>query len=299
MGPPTIIVWLALAAAAGPDAGAKPADAGAKAAGAKATAPKPATTKAAGAKPAAAKPAAAKPAAAKPAAAKPAAKSAGASPASPPPGAGQPAPAAAAPAAPGGQLPLADVVARMQRQYETAIDFHARFDQKYTSAATGRERALAGELFIKKPGRMRWNYQTPTPQMYLATGQTFWLYEPEEKQVYKQDLKSSQLPAAVSFLMGKGKLADEFDLSFAKELPHGDPKAYRLALKPKKAQSTYRAIYFIVNPTTFLVDQSILINAEGDLNAITFSDVKINTKVPEDLFKWSPPPNVRVIEAGK
>jgi outer membrane lipoprotein-sorting protein len=43
----------------------------------------------------------------------------------------------------------------------------------------------------------------------------------------------------------------------------------------------------------------VLINAEGDLNAITFSDVKINTKVKDDLFKWSPPAGVRVIEGGK
>jgi outer membrane lipoprotein carrier protein len=272
-------------AAAGPDAGAKPT-----------LAPQSAVTKPVPAKPAA-KPAASKPTPGKsaeggkpPASAK--GKAADARPAE-----AKPAPGAAPPG--GGAVPLAEVVGRMQKQYESATDFRARFTQKYTSAATGRERALGGELLIKKPGRMRWNYETPTPQMYLANGQTFWLYEPEEKQAYKQDLKTSQLPAAVSFLMGRGKLGDEFDIAFAKELPGGDPKAYRLALTPKKAQSTYRAIYFIVNPTTFLVDQSILINAEGDVNAITFSDVKINTKLGEDLFKWAPPAGVRVIDANK
>jgi outer membrane lipoprotein carrier protein len=261
----SFVLWLALAAA-GPDAGAQPA-----------------------ARPAAARPTSATPAKHPPATTKPGKKAEAAKPATEAKPAG---------AATGGALPLAEVVTRMQKQYEGASDFRARFSQKYTSAATGRERTLAGELFIKKPGRMRWNYETPTPQMYLANGQTFWLYEPEEKQAYKQDLKSSQLPAAVSFLMGRGKLGDEFDISFAKEVPGGDPKAYRLALKPKKAQSTYRAIYFIVNPTTFFVDQSILINAEGDLNAITFSDVKTNTKLGDDLFKWAPPPDVRVIDAN-
>ena len=61
---------------------------------------------------------------------------------------------------------------------------------------------------MKKPGRMRWNYQKPDPKMYLADGDTLWLYEPEDKQAFKQDLKASQLPAALAFLTGKGKLTD-------------------------------------------------------------------------------------------
>jgi outer membrane lipoprotein carrier protein len=202
-------------------------------------------------------------------------------------------------AAPGGALPLAEVVARMQKKYDSAKDFRAKFTQKYTSTASGREKQFTGSLLVKKPGRMRWDYEKPDKQMYLATGQTLWFYEPEEKQAYKQDLKSSQLPAAVSFLMGHGKLSDEFEIAFAKELPHPDTKAYRLALTPKKPQSTYRAIYFLVDPATFLVSESILINAEGDVNSIAFTDVQMNTGVADDLFKWSPPAGVRVIEGGK
>ena len=68
---------------------------------------------------------------------------------------------------------------------------------------------------------MRLNYQSPEPSMYLSNGSTFWVYEPEAKQVFRSDLKSSQLPAAVAFLMGKGKLTDEFEASRAENLPYG------------------------------------------------------------------------------
>jgi outer membrane lipoprotein carrier protein len=211
--------------------------------------------------------------------------------------------AAAAPAAqsPAASRPeaLPQVIQRLQKRYESASDYRARFTQKYTYAATGRERTSTGELLVKKPGRMRWNYEAPEPQMYLASEGTLWVYEPEAKQAFRQDLKTSQLPAAVSFLMGKGKLSDEFDISLAKELPYGEPTDHRLALKPKQAQSTFKAIYLVVDPKTYLVRQSVLINTQGDINAIAFSEVKINTKLADSLFKWTEPPGVRVIDSAK
>jgi outer membrane lipoprotein carrier protein len=222
--------------------------------------------------------------------------------------------AAAAPAAPKpavakpapGSLPIPEVVKKMQERYEKATDYQAKFTQKYTTAATGRQRSSTGEVFIKKPGRMRWNYQAPEPQMYLGNGSTLWVYEPEAKQAFKQDLKSSQLPAALSFLMGKGKLTDEFEVVTANELPYGQAGEYKLSLKPKKktataagASSPYKAIYFVVDPVTFLVNQSVLINAQGDINAFAFTDAKVDSKLPDATFKWTPPPGTRVVEGGK
>ena len=197
-----------------------------------------------------------------------------------------------------GVLPVDKLVTRLQERYDSAADFRARFTQQYTYAATGRERTSTGEVLIKKPGRMRWNYEKPEPSLWLATGSVFVMYEPEAKQAFKQDLKASQLPAAVAFLMGKGKLSDEFDVSVAKELPYGNPDDYRLSLKPKKTQSTYRSIYFVVDPHSYLVRQSVLINAQGDINAISFSDMKLNTKIPDDTFRWTAPPGTREIDGA-
>jgi outer membrane lipoprotein carrier protein len=204
-------------------------------------------------------------------------------------------PKAAAPAA---SSAVDKLVAKMQERYDSAGDYRARFTQQYTYAATGRERTSTGEILIKKPGRMRWNYEKPEPSLWLANGSVFVMYEPEAKQAFKQDLKASQLPAAVAFLMGKGKLTDEFEVSVAKELPYGNPDDHRLSLKPKRSQSTYRSIYFVVDPHTYLVRQSVLINAQGDINAITFSDVRLNTKIPDDTFRWTAPPGTREIDGA-
>lgn len=203
--------------------------------------------------------------------------------------------AATAPA----RLDAAAVVDRVQKRYDGADDFRARFNQTLTNAAFKRKTSSTGEVLLKKPGRMRWNYQTPDPKMYLADGDMLWLYEPEDKQAFKQDLKSSQLPAALAFLTGKGKLATEFDIAFAKDPRLGSPGDYVLALSPKQPQSTIKGILFVVDPTTFQVRESMITDAQGNTNDLLFSEIKINSKIGDGTFRWTPPAGTRVIDAAK
>jgi outer membrane lipoprotein carrier protein len=204
-----------------------------------------------------------------------------------------PAPEAAA------RLPLSAVVEKMQKNYDQAKDFKAHFSQKYTNIAFNRTKVSSGEVTVKKGGRMRWDYDKPDPQMFVSDGRLLWLYEPNDKQAFKQDLKQSQLPEALAFLLGKGKLADAFEITAANDIKYGSPTDYRLSLKPKQAQATYKSIYFVVDPKTFYVTESVLVNTQGDVNDITFSDLKVNTKVPDSLFTFKPPADARVIDTGK
>src|SRR5664279_5758479 len=73
---------------------------------------------------------------------------------------------AAGPAAPGAaragaRLELRAVVERVQKRYDGAADFRAHFSQTLTNPTFKRKTSSAGEVLLKKPGRMRWNYQTP------------------------------------------------------------------------------------------------------------------------------------------
>jgi outer membrane lipoprotein carrier protein len=210
-----------------------------------------------------------------------------------------PPPARAVTPAAAPRLELAAVIERMQKRYDQARSFRASFSQKYSRAVVGRMTVSTGEVAFKKPGRMRWDYRKPEPRMFLSTGQFLWLYEPEEKQAFKQDLKSSQLPAALAFLMGKGKITDEFEVSFSSDMRYGGADDYRLQLGPRQPQSTYKTIIFVVDGKEFTVRESVLVDQQGNVNHFTFSELKINDKIPDALFKWTPPDGVRVIDTGK
>ena len=55
----------------------------------------------------------------------------------------------------------------------------------------------------------------------------------------------------------------------------------------------------MVDPATFLVKESVLINAQGDINAFAFNDARVDSKIPDEVFKWTPPAGVRVVEGAK
>ena len=203
------------------------------------------------------------------------------------------------PAAPGPRLDVKAVVAEVQKRYDGAADFRARFTQTLTSAAMNRKTNSAGEVMFKKPGRMRWDYEKPDKSSYVTDGGVLWLYEPDDKQAFKQDLKGSQLPAALSFLTGKGKLATEFDVVFAGKTSYGTPTDYVLSLSPKTPQATVKSILFIVDPRTFDVRESVITDAQGNTNDLLFSDIRTNTRLPDNLFHFTPPAGVRVIDTGK
>ena len=197
------------------------------------------------------------------------------------------------------RLELPAVVARVQSRYDQAKDFQARFTQKYSRSVVGRVSVSAGQVHFKKPGRMRWDYDKPEARMFLSNGQLLWLYEPEEKQAFKQDLKTSQLPAALAFLMGKGRIADEFEVAWSIDTRFGRPGDYGLSLRPKQPQSTYKSIVFVVDASDFSVRESVLVDQQGNANHFVFSELKINAKVSDEVFRWSPPAGVRVIDTGK
>src|SRR5258708_13898868 len=212
--------------------------------------------------------------------------------------------AAVSPAASAPRMDVKAVVERVQKRYDSAADFRARFTQTLTNTTFNRKTTSTGEVLLKKPGRMRWDYQTPDVKMYLGDGDRLWLYEPEAKQAFKQDLKPSQLPAALAFLTGKGKLSTEFDISFADQpaaarASAAGPHDYLLALRPKQARAQLASLLFVVDAESFHVRESVLVDGQGNTNDMVFSDVKVNSGVPDATFRWSPPAGVRVIDTAK
>ena len=208
-------------------------------------------------------------------------------------------PAPATPAAAPSRLAVDAVVERVQKRYDSASDFRARFTQTLTSTAMGRKTNSAGGVMFKKPGRMRWDYDKPEKATYVSDGGVLWLYEPEDQQAFKQELKASQLPAALAFLTGKGKLASEFDITAVAKSAYGTPGDYLLSLSPKVAEPQVKTILFVVDPKTYDVRESVITDGQGNLNDLTFADIKTNSHLPESEFHFSPPPGVRVIDTAK
>ena len=117
---------------------------------------------------------------------------------------------------------------RIEERQEATPDLVARFTQTYRSGALGRTLVERGEVKVKRPGRMLWEYKTPEKKTFVSDGQKFYFYVPADKQVIVRDQDTARgLPALL--LSGKGAVLGEFVAS----LETGPPGRSRLKLVPR------------------------------------------------------------------
>ena len=85
---------------------------------------------------------------------------------------------------PSSALPNVHAVAQaVDEHYNHLQSLQAEFSEIYQGS--GMERTESGTLWLKKPGKMRWEYRSPEEKLFVGDGKDAWLYFPEEKQVRK------------------------------------------------------------------------------------------------------------------
>lgn len=200
-----------------------------------------------------------------------------------------PAPASAQDA----KLSAEQVAERIQTFYATAKDYQARFKQTYTDMAAGKESTSQGKVFFKKPGKMRWDYTDTKFQgmqkILVSDGTAFTIYEKEFDQYYRQCLRDSSLPTALSFLMGTGDLLKDFNV----KLKGSTAASHTLELVPKKSEGQYKKLLFIVNASDFSVISTTVYDPYGNKNVIEFISPAVNKSLPDAGFNFTIPEGVR------
>jgi len=192
---------------------------------------------------------------------------------------------AAAPAGQPAPPSAADLARKVQGYYERTKDLEARFTQTYTYAGFGRRQVSSGTLRVKKPGMMRWDYEKPAPKAIAVKGSRLVQFEPEENQAYVDEkFDASAMSAAVTFLLGKGDLVREFDLSL--------DGAGALVLRPKEPDPRVESIALTVGDDG-QVTATRVVDGSGNQNELQFSDVQRNPGLSEAAFDVKLPKGVR------
>jgi len=199
-------------------------------------------------------------------------------------------PASAKEAAEGRKIAL-----RVQRFYGKRRDFQAAFAQRYTYAALGRAEEKSGVVQVKRPGLLRWEYAAPDKRLLVLDGKAFWQWSPDDNQVsVKRDVRGEQLSSAFTFLWGKGDLLGEF-VPRALALPAGLPQGDAVLLLPKQSGGSVQQIIFSVDKQGRVL-ASVVTDAQGNENRLIFSDAKIDQKLPDTTFQFTPPAGANVEE---
>lgn len=205
-------------------------------------------------------------------------------------------PAGAADPAPGADGACAAAVAeRVQRRYDAVRDLRARFAQRTASVALGSAPGAAmesrGEVVFAKPGRMRWSYEAPEPSLVVSDGNTVWIHDPAAKEVQELPLGPDFLSgAAIQFLLGDGKLADQFAIA----AEGCDQPEVRLLLTPRQ-DTSYERLELRADARSGEIRSTVVVDVLGNRTEVELSDVKTNTSPPAKLFRFEAPEGTRVL----
>src|SRR3990170_1801601 len=146
------------------------------------------------------------------------------------------------------QPSAAQVAASLQAKYDTIRDFSAEFTQQYESGVLKRKLTERGKVQVKKPGKMRWDYTAPEKKVFVSDGTTLYLWVPADNQVTTSPVpRQDEATTAVLFLVGKGNLTRDFNVTFLPDAPAG---MYGLRLEPKLPERDYDWLQMTVDQKT-------------------------------------------------
>jgi outer membrane lipoprotein carrier protein len=194
--------------------------------------------------------------------------------------------------------PVLDVHAIAQavdNRYNHLQTLQAEFTETYRGA--GIERTESGSLWLKKPGKMRWEYRSPKEKLFLSDGKDAWFYLPGDRQVRRSSVKKlDDLRSPLGFLLGKTRLEKELDgLSVASDVAPLTPGNTVLRGVPKTMADRINEVVLEVTPD-YHIARIQFEEADESVTEYRFSEQRENAAIADQRFSFSPPPGVEIVD---
>ncbi|HEX3319945.1 MAG TPA: outer membrane lipoprotein chaperone LolA [Terriglobales bacterium] len=193
--------------------------------------------------------------------------------------------------------------AQSVQQIAEAVDSHynhlrtlqAEFTEVYKGA--GVERTETGTLWLKKPGKMRWEYRSPKEKLFLSDGKDAWLYLPDQHQVRKMTLKKLEdLRSPIAFLLGKTNLRKELaGLSIAPDQTPVSAGNVVLRGVPKAMADRVEQVILEITPQHQIVRIQIQ-EVDEATTEYRFRDLREDAPLTDSSFRFSSPAGVETIQ---
>jgi outer membrane lipoprotein carrier protein len=181
---------------------------------------------------------------------------------------------------------------RVDRHYNHLHSLKAAFTESYDGL--GMRRAESGTLLMLKPGRMKWEYSEPAGKLFLLAGSYAWFYSRGDPQVQRISAKRlDDLRTPLRFLLGHTQLEKELsNLTLAS----GANGSFTLTGQPKGQEKRVNRIALTVTAEGAIIAIEIE-EADGALTRFTFAGEAPDVSIPADVFRFSAPAGVPVVEA--
>ena len=201
------------------------------------------------------------------------------------------------------------IVRALEARYHNAKTLKAVFLQRHTDSQQGLQ-AESGTVYFSRPGRMRWEYESPEPQLFVTDGKTDWSFVPADHTVTRTLSKESgDLRTPLALLTGNVKLSQLCgSIELAKEspgtpgdavlrcLPRGQKRAGTSASPASDANADiasstelFDQVLLEVSPATGELADVRVFEPGGIIEEFSFENWQEGLPLKESLFRFVVP----------
>ncbi|MDQ2946658.1 MAG: outer membrane lipoprotein carrier protein LolA [Acidobacteriota bacterium] len=178
----------------------------------------------------------------------------------------------------------------VENHYNHARTLQVQFAETYTGQGRPRQYET-GQLSLRKPGRMRWDYSLPAGKLFLSDGKNVYLYTPEAKRVERMQLKESDdMRAPLAFLLGKLDFGKEFrDIQMTPEAG-----GYLISATAKSDKLPYDHVEMLITPG-YEIRKLVVNGLDKSVLTYQFDQERLNPPVDDRQFKFQMPAGATLI----
>jgi outer membrane lipoprotein carrier protein len=195
----------------------------------------------------------------------------------------------------GADVDLSAVLKSIEGRYNSVKTLEMDFELTYIAPNRTR-RTESGRLFLRKPGRMRWEYSKPEGKLYVSNGTDYWYYSPTARRAEKMKVKEAEdLQAPMAFLIGKLDFRRDFDRYEVKQ----EGPLVRITAQPRNLdKAPYREVSFLAAPDA-RIEQLTVRGQDASTMEFRFRNEARNPVQKDSLYIFTPPEGVEVVTPGK
>jgi len=210
----------------------------------------------------------------------------------------------------------APVVRLLEARYRNVKTLKAVFLQTYRDGRSGLQ-VESGTVYFSRPGRMRWEYESPEAKLFVSDGKSVWFFVPADRTATRAPMKeSADWRTPLAWLTGKAKLSQLCDRIGVSGTPPGQsghivlnciPRGTKPLLKSSPLDDAvqegilgpaawYDRVLLEVDPSTGELADVRVLQPGGVELEFRFGQWQVGLPIEETLFRFQTPPGVTLLD---
>jgi len=180
-------------------------------------------------------------------------------------------------------------VDRLNQFMTSTVTATGEFEQRVFNRDRKLIQQSRGTLAFARPGKFRWTYSKPYPQVIVGDGARVWVYDEDLNQVTVRKLGQALGATPAALLAGSNEALKAFEL---KDEGTRDGLEWVEAI-PRDKESGFERIRLGFGFSG--IERMELVDAFGQTTELRFSGLRRNPRLDPALFSFSPPKGADVV----